>query len=184
MNTVTGEFLTLLLMSFALGMDSFSVGLGMGMFKLRLRQITLIACTVGFFHILMPLIGMIAGRYLSAQFGEYATYAGGLLLIILGFGMFISSVKGKNESFIAPVGVGLIIFAVSVSLDSLSVGLTLGIYGARTLLTITMFGLMATLLTLSGLLIGRKIQGLLGTYSQVLGGSVLLAFGVKLLLPI
>ncbi|MFS0783865.1 manganese efflux pump [Bacillus sp. 1P06AnD] len=184
MHATIGEFITLLLMAFALGMDSFSVGLGMGMYKLRLRQIGIIAATVGIFHIIMPLIGMSAGRFLSDQFGTYATYAGGLLLILLGLGMFISGLKGESNGFIVPVGFGLLVFALSVSLDSFSVGLTLGIYGARTFLAITLFGLMATMLTLAGLMIGRKVQGLLGVYSQVLGGSVLFAFGIKLLLPI
>lgn len=185
LDTMTGEILTLILMAIALGMDSFSVGLGMGMFKLRFRQIALITVTVGAFHIIMPLIGMFAGRFLSEQFGAYATFAGGLLLILLGISMLISSLRGDTDtSFIAPVGIGLILFALSVSLDSFSVGLTLGIYGARTLLTISLFGITAAILTLAGLLLGRKIQGLLGVYSQVLGGSVLFAFGVKLLLPI
>ena len=171
-------------MALALGMDSFSVGLGMGMYKLRLRQVLLISSTVGLFHVIMPLMGMLAGQFLSVKLGAYATYAGGLLLVLLGLGMFISGMKGQDDSFISPVGIGVIIFAVSVSLDSLSVGLTLGIYGARTVLAVTMFGIAATMLTFGGLLLGRKVQGLLGTYSQVLGGSVLLAFGVKLLLPL
>jgi len=42
--------------------------------------------------------------------------------------------------------------------------------------------LAAMILTWSGLLIGRKIQGLLGLYSEILGGSILCAFGLKLLL--
>lgn len=180
---MVGELLTLLLMAFALGMDSFSVGLGMGMFKLRMKQIAYIALTVGLFHVLMPLVGMMAGRFLSDQFGAYATYAGGLLLILLGIGMFISGLKGESESMIAPVGIGLFLFAISVSLDSLSVGLTLGIYGARTFLTVSLFGIVAMLLTLCGLLLGRKVQGVLGVYSQLLGGSVLMAFGIKLFLP-
>ena len=181
---MTGEFLTLLLMAIALGMDSFSVGLGMGMFKLRYRQIALIAGTVGIFHIIMPLIGMLGGRFLSDQFGAYATFAGGLLLVLLGIGMFISGLRKEDEtSFIAPIGLGLLVFALSVSLDSFSVGLTLGIYGAKTALAISLFGLAAMVLTLLGLLLGRRIQGMLGVYSQVLGGSVLFAFGVKLLIP-
>ena len=185
MNSVTGEFITLLLMALALGMDSFSVGLGMGMFKLRLKQVALISLTVGLFHIVMPLIGLISGQFLSVQFGTYATWAGGLLLILLGIGMFVSVFSGSGEqAIVAPVGIGLIIFALSVSLDSFSVGLTLGIYGARTWLTISLFGITATILTLLGLLLGRRVQGLLGTYSQVLGGSVLLAFGIKLIGPL
>ena len=34
-----GELITLSIMAFALGMDAFSVGLGMGMVKLRKKQI-------------------------------------------------------------------------------------------------------------------------------------------------
>ncbi len=179
-----GELITLLLMAFALGMDAFSVGLGMGMVKLRLKQIALIGLTVGFFHIWMPLLGMITGHFLSDTFGQVASYAGGILLIILGIQMFWASFHAEETSPIRPVGMGLIIFAVSVSLDSFSVGLTLGIYGVQTLLAIVCFGIVATVLTWGGLLLGRKVQGLLGQYSEALGGSILFMFGVKLLIPI
>ncbi|SFC21491.1 Putative Mn2+ efflux pump MntP [Bacillus sp. OV322] len=184
MNGISGELLTLLIMAFALGMDAFSVGLGMGMFKLRLKQILFIGLTVGFFHIWMPMLGMVAGRYISGHFGTIAAYAGGLLLVILGIQMFISGLRGGEGSLLAPVGMGLFIFSLSVSLDSFSVGLTLGIYGARTILTIICFGAAATILTWAGLLVGRKVQGLLGVYSEVLGGSILCAFGLKLLFSI
>ncbi|WP_260286894.1 manganese efflux pump MntP [Peribacillus aracenensis] len=185
MNTFAGEIITLLLMAFALGMDAFSVGLGMGMFKLRLRQILFIGLIVGIFHIWMPLLGMGAGRFISEKFGTFATYAGGLLLIILGIQMFIPGKKdgagARENKMLAPVGKGLFIFALGVSLDSFSVGLTLGIYGAKTILTVLCFGFAATLLTWAGLLLGRKMQGLLGVYSEILGGSILCAFGLKLL---
>ncbi|WP_057911901.1 manganese efflux pump MntP family protein [Peribacillus muralis] len=185
MNTIAGEIITLLLMAFALGMDAFSVGLGMGMFKLRLRQIFSIGLIVGMFHIWMPLLGMGAGRFISEKFGTFATYAGGLLLIILGIQMFIPGKKDESglssNKMLAPVGKGLLIFALGVSLDSFSVGLTLGIYGAKTVVTVLCFGVAATLLTWAGLLLGRKMQGLLGVYSEILGGSILCAFGIKLL---
>ncbi len=184
MDSMIAEFLTLLCMAFALGMDSFSVGLGMGMYKLRKRQILLISGTVGAFHVIMPLLGIMLGQFLSARMGVFAAIAGGLLLILLGAGMFLAGLKGKSEPFIAPVGYGLLLFATSVSLDSLSVGLSLGIYGARTALVVSLFGMAATILTLSGLLAGRRVRGVLGAYSQLFGGSILFAFGVKLLLPI
>ncbi|MFE8701863.1 manganese efflux pump MntP family protein [Cytobacillus sp. FJAT-54145] len=183
MTAIIGELLTLILMAFALGMDAFSVGLGMGMFQLRLRQIFKIGITIGLFHVWMPLLGMIAGRFLSDQFGAIASYLGGGLLILLGVQMIWSSFKDDDSTLITPVGMGLIIFALSVSLDSFSVGLTLGIYKAKTILVLICFGVGATILTWLGLLIGRRVQGILGTYSEALGGSILLAFGIKLLLP-
>lgn len=178
------ELLALILMAFALGMDAFSVGLGMGMFQLRLKQIFKIGLTVGFFHVWMPLVGMIAGRLLSAQFGIIAVYVGGILLILLGIQMIWLSMKKDGHTLITPFGFGLFLFAFSVSLDSFSVGLTLGIYGAKIILVLLCFGLGTIILTWLGLLIGRRVQGLLGSYSEALGGSILLIFGLRLLLPL
>lgn len=184
MAAIVGEIFTLCVMAFALGMDAFSVGLGMGMIRLRLGQIFKIGLLIGLFHVWMPMLGMIAGRFLSAQFGQYAAYAGGLLLLILGVQMIWSSLKSDESRLITPVGFGLYVFALSVSLDSFSVGLTLGIYKAKTIAVLICFGFAATILTWAGLLVGRKVQGWLGTYSEALGGSILLGFGLKLLLPI
>jgi manganese efflux pump family protein len=183
--SIIGEIFTLGIMAFALGMDAFSVGLGMGMIRLRLKQIFKIGIMIGLFHVWMPLLGMIAGRYLSDQFGTIAGYAGGMLLFTLGAQMIWSSFKNDEKGrLITPVGYGLLVFALSVSLDSFSVGLTLGIYKAKTVTVLFCFGIVATILTWAGLLLGRKVQGWLGTYSEALGGSILLGFGLKLLLPI
>ncbi len=179
--TILGEFITLFFMAFALGMDAFSIGLGMGLLGLRLKQIFYIGIIIGLFHIWMPLVGMGIGRYLSDQLGAIATYLGGILLLILGIQMIRSSFKEDDSRTITPEGFGLLIFALSVSLDSFSVGLSLGIYGARTVATILMFGIVSMVLTWLGLLLGRKVQGWFGSYSEALGGSILFAFGIKLL---
>jgi len=176
--------MTLFIMAFALGMDAFSVGLGMGLLKLRLKQIAYIGLIIGIFHIWMPLVGMVIGRLLSDQFGTLATHAGGILLGLLGIQMIIGSFKKEESTMITPVGWGLIVFALSVSLDSFSVGLSLGIYGAKTIITIMMFGFVSMVLTWLGLLLGRRFQSWFGSYSEALGGSILLAFGIKLLFAV
>ncbi|KGP71982.1 manganese efflux pump MntP family protein [Pontibacillus yanchengensis] len=176
-----GEMITLSLMALALGMDAFSVGLGMGMIPLRLRRIAIIGFTVGMFHIIMPFSGMVLGRFLSNQLGSFTTMGGGALLIILGVQMFRSSFKKDDEPALSPIGFGLIVFALSVSLDSFSVGLSLGMFGVRTVMTLLLFGIASMVLTWIGLLLGRKVQGLLGTYSEMLGGSILCGFGLQLI---
>jgi putative Mn2+ efflux pump MntP len=184
MSSIIGELITIIIMAFALGMDAFSISLGMGMYRLRFKQMLNIGFTVGVFHILMPLLGMIAGRFLSEKFDAVASYIGGGLLLILGVQMIWSSLRKESESLITPVGFGLLLFALSVSLDSFSVGLTLGIYGARTLLVLICFGAGAMLLSWLGLIIGRRVQGWLGQYSEVLGGAILLFFSFRLLFPL
>jgi len=176
-----GEFITLSLMAIALGMDAFSVGLGMGMIPLRLRRIFSIGVVVGLFHVIMPFAGIILGYFLSSQLGAIATYAGGILLLILGVQMFLSSFK-DSVTVLKPIGMGMIIFALSVSLDSFSVGLSLGMSNVRTVLTLILFGAVSMFLTWLGLLLGRRVQGVLGKYSEMLGGSILCSFGLQLIL--
>ncbi|MDG8483841.1 manganese efflux pump, partial [Streptococcus pneumoniae] len=84
MYELAGELLTLSIMAFALGMDAFSVGLGMGMVQLRFRQIIYIGLVIGIFHMFMPLFGMLTGQLLSGWLGLLATYIGGALLLVLG----------------------------------------------------------------------------------------------------
>ncbi|MBO9130083.1 manganese efflux pump [Bacillus sp. 165] len=171
-------------MAFALGLDAFSVSLGMGMIQLKMRQILYIGITIGTFHIIMPLIGIVIGRMLTDQFGSIATVAGGVLLLGLGFHIIYSCLFGEGKDGVLPVGFGLLLFSFSVSVDSFSVGLSLGIYGARTAVTVIMFGVVSMILTWTGLLIGRHAKQWLGMYGELLGGSILVGFGLKLLFPI
>lgn len=182
MSEFIGELITLIIMGFALSMDAFSVGLGMGMYQIRLRQIFKIGITIGLFHIIMPLLGMVTGHFLSERFGDIAAILGGVLLLIIGVQMIWSGFQEKENSVFTPAGVGLLLFSISVSIDSFSVGLTLGIYGAKIVMVILSFGIGACILSWLGLLLGRKVQGWLGTYSEALGGSILMIFGIKLLL--
>ncbi|MEC1259263.1 manganese efflux pump MntP family protein [Bacillus swezeyi] len=183
-DVLIGEILTLSIMAFALGMDAFSVGLGMGMAKLRRSQIFQIGVIIGLFHVIMPLGGMIAGQFLSDALGALAGYIGGALLLVLGIQMIAASLNKSGEQMISPNGFGLFIFAVGVSLDSFSVGLSLGLYGTKPILTICLFGLFSMVLTWAGLLLGKQVQSWIGAYSEALGGAILLSFGLKLLLPI
>ena len=176
-----GPIFAILMMAFALGMDAFSVGMGMGMIELRLKQIAKIGMTIGLFHVMMPLLGMMIGYILSDYFGSVAQMAGGVLLLLLGAQMIFSSFQ-QEDKILRPVGLGLILFALSVSLDSFSVGLSLGIFGARVFVTIIAFGLVSMFLTWAGLLVGRKFQQFFGPYSEALGGCILFAFGIKLML--
>ncbi|GAE33625.1 manganese efflux pump MntP [Halalkalibacter akibai] len=176
------ELFTLFIMASALGMDAFSVALGMGMLGLRLRQIFHIGVTIGAFHIVMPLLGMLTGKLLSNYFGMIATYIGGGLLLIIGLQMVIASFKSDEESSIEPIGFGLILFAVGVSLDSFSAGLSFGILGAKTALTVIMIGVMSMILSWVGLLIGARFQKYIGSYGELLGGFILIGFGLKLIL--
>lgn len=173
-------------MGFALGMDAFSLAIGMGMLGLRYKHIFKIGIMIGIFHVIMPFLGIIIGKFLTQYFGMVAVMIGGILLIGLGFQMIYTALfsEDHNERFLQPEGFGLILFALSVSVDSFSVGLSLGMIGTKTIVTLLSFGLMSMALSWLGLIIGKKVQGYIGAYGELLGGCILLGFGLKLLWPI
>ncbi|MNE97204.1 manganese efflux pump MntP [compost metagenome] len=72
----------------------------------------------------------------------------------------------------------MLLLAVSVSIDSFSVGITLGMFAANIWATILLFGFFGGLLSMAGLLLGRKVSGNLGEYGEACGGAILFVFGI------
>src|SRR5699024_7738653 len=171
-----GEIVSLVFMAAALGMDAFSVGLGIGMQRLRLKRIALIGLIIGLFHIGMPFIGIVLGKAISVQIGHYTTLAGGLLMVGIGAQMFFSAFNHEIKKIVQPVGVVLLILACTVSIDSFFVVISLVISGVITAITLLMFGGASMIITWGGMLLGRKVRGLVGAYSVFLGGSILCVF--------
>ncbi|OPH51309.1 hypothetical protein BC351_34645 [Paenibacillus ferrarius] len=178
-----GQLLTIMILAIALGLDAFSLGIGIGMKGIRLLDILKISFMIGIFHVIMPLMGMFMGQYVSLLLGNVATAAGGCLLILLGSHMVYSSIRGEEAtSFDHRTLWGLTIFALSVSIDSFSVGVSLGMFATDIVLTVLIFGLFGGLLSIAGLLVGRRVSGWVGEYGEAFGGLILLAFGIMLLL--
>ncbi|UFJ40188.1 manganese efflux pump MntP family protein [Brevibacillus humidisoli] len=178
-----GQFLTFLMIAIALGMDAFSLGIGVGMVGMRLREVIRVSVTIGLFHMAMPLLGILVGIYLSEMVGDVAVLVGGGVLTMLGMHMLWNGLFGSTaQSMMQPSGIGLYLFAFSVSLDALSVGLSFGLMNVNRLVAVTLFGLIGGLMSGFGLLLGRRVGGWLGGYSELLGGLILLIFGIKFMM--
>ncbi|HJV45247.1 MAG TPA: manganese efflux pump MntP family protein [Bacillota bacterium] len=182
-----GQFYTIFLIGFALGMDAFSLGIGLGMLGVRLKTIAKVSMVIGFFHILMPLAGIVAGIFLSSFVGHIASFVGGLILCFLGANMLWGSFFNKHEdhsdrSFNQTKGIGLLLFALSVSLDALSVGFTFGLFEVDISLALIIFGLLGMFMSAAGLLLGRFVGDRLGGFGEALGGVIILGFGIKFML--
>lgn len=180
----TGQLITIIIMAIALGMDAFSLGIGIGLRGIRLLDVLKISIVIGLFHIIMPLIGMFMGQYAGHLLGSVATITGGALLIMLGIHMIYSSVWGQEETRAIDHRTlwGLIVFALSVSIDSMSVGVSLGLFATDLILTVMMFGAFGGAMAVIGLLLGRRAGYWIGGYGEALGGIVLLAFGIRFLI--
>jgi len=173
----------LLLIALALGTDAFSLCLGLGMTGVSSFQTITISLIILAFHIGMPLLGWEIGEVTGRFLGQAAGIAGALLLFYLGARMIWHSLQ-KNCSLVPKIilikGWGVLLLGLSVSIDALAVGFTLGTRGTNLVLTVLTFGFTAGAMTLCGLLLGSWLGRWIGERAQLLGGVILVGIGIKL----
>ncbi|HEY4600792.1 MAG TPA: manganese efflux pump [Cerasibacillus sp.] len=175
------EIGSFLFIAIALGMDAFSISLILGIQNIRLKTALLLSILIGTCHMILPAIGIVLGQALLNNIGHVTTILSGLLLFGIGIHMFIGAFSSYERKAFQLAGFGFILLALSVSIDSFSVGLSFGMSGIHSFIMILLFGFVSSFLTLLGLLIGRKISGMLSTYSELLGGSILMIFGLTII---
>ncbi|PWI58014.1 hypothetical protein BM613_06050 [Sulfoacidibacillus thermotolerans] len=163
-------------------MDAFSLGLGLGAQGLRWRDVGRLSLIISLFHLLLPLLGVWIGDVLYARFGDIVQKITAVVMMFLGSQMIVKSLQFEmgiqpppfRAHFLQLVG-----FAFGVSIDALSVGLTLGTLGMTPVVPAAMFALLSGALSMVGLYIGRQVNARLGRYGQLAGGAILAFLGLK-----
>ena len=170
--------ITLLLLGFALSLDSFRVSLGLGTLKLsRLRQLQIVIA-FGVCDALAPLIGLLIGKSLLEFVGPWVEHLGPLLLCAYGvYVIYIAkrcagTETGETDRWMV---LGL---PLSLSLDNLIAGTTLGMIGFPVVLSIAIIGAMSSLFSLIGLRLGRTAVNLLRIRADLIGGVVLVVIAL------
>ena len=183
--------LTVLLIAVALGMDAFSMAVGIGVSGVRRRYIFLVSTVVCLFHILMPLAGLTLGAVAGQLAGRLAGILGACVLIFIGLKGLMGITKremavGSNtvllgSGMVAFGPLALVVLAGSVSLDALSVGFGLGTFNVALPLTVFVFGAVAGLMTAGGFVFGSCLGNRLEDKAGFAGALILLLMGIKLL---
>jgi len=177
------SLITLLLLAVALGTDAFSLAVGIGLRGVTNREVVRVSATIGVFHIMMPLVGLYLGQLFGKIVGDAASFFGALILIVLGIRMIREGCKSRphKRETVQLFGWSLIMFALSVSLDALSVGFSLGTVAQDIIRIVLILGLTSMLMTAIGLKFGSFLGGFVGERAELLGGLVLVAVGIKIL---
>ncbi|WP_440897921.1 manganese efflux pump MntP [Amphibacillus sp. Q70] len=171
---------TPLVLSFVVALDAFSVCLGIGLQPLRLRKIATIGLWIGIFHMFMPLLGLLIGALLAEWITSLTELISGMLLFGLGAQMIFQTFAETFRSN-PPKKFNLtaiIVLAFSVSIDSFPIGISLGMSGFLTTVTILLFGGVSTLMSWTSLLIGKKVQRNLDRSLAWIGGAILCLLGL------
>ena len=164
--------ITLLLLGFALSLDSFRVSVGLGTLKLsRLRQLQIVIA-FGVCDALAPLIGLLIGKSLLEFIGPWVEHLGPLLLCAYGVYVIYIAQHCETDRWMV---LGL---PLSLSLDNLIAGTTLGMIGFPILLSVTIIGVMSSVLSLAGLRLGHTAINFLRVRGDLIGGVVLVVIAL------
>ncbi len=197
-----------LLISVSLSMDAFAVSLSNGLTakKMPVKYMILTALSFGLFQGIMPLIGYLLGSLFEKWIEVAVPIIGFCILFLLGAKMIFDSVRDimkekkakekETDNLSCPncldnkeekpykFGVKtLIIQSVATSIDALTVGLVY--IGKSPLETYVTFALIAVItfgICVGGVFIGQKFGDKLKSKSGILGGLILIAIGLKLLI--
>ena len=176
-----------LLVAVALGCDAFAVGLGVGTRFCSRRQVFRLSFHFGLFQFLMPLLGWFLGQNLvgvTRQWGPWIAFA--LLFFIgakMGYESLCSPESGREEKCPDPTrGFSLVMLSTATSIDALGVGFSIGILGQDLLGAAIWIGVIACAMTWLAMKLGNRLSESFGHRMGVIGGIILMAIAVKLLM--
>ena len=164
-----------------LGLDSFAVAAAIGASRAlsgwqRLR----ISLVFVIFEGGMPLIGLGLGTALARGIGQVADYLAGAAVIAIGAWMLLAGDKDDEERaarITTSRGLALIAVGLSISLDELAIGFTIGLAHLPVTAVIVAIALQAFLAAQLGLAIGAKIGERWRERAEQIAGITLILLG-------
>lgn len=164
----------------ALGLDTFAVAVGLGISGLDRRQQLKFGLSFALAEGAMPLAGFLLGQVAAKAAGRIASYAAILLLLAVGLCAIWEAFHEEEREFEADTPWKLIVLAISVSLDELAVGFSLGLLHVPVLLAVLYIAVQAFVVTLIGTAVGKKVGEVLAERAELVSGLALVGLAVFL----
>lgn len=178
------------ILAVALSMDAFAVAVckGLSVSKLKISHMLITGAYFGFFQGFMPLIGYLLGKQFASLITSVDHWIAFILLGIIGFNMIRESREkdddcecGKNsEGKFSPRA--MLPLAVATSIDALAVGITLAFLKVDLIPSVSFIGITTFVLSAIGVKIGNIFGSRYKSVSELIGGIVLIAMGIKILI--
>jgi len=177
--------LEIFLIAIALGMDAFSVAIckGLAMSKLEWKKGLKIAGFFGFFQALMPTLGYMIGKNFESYIIHIDHWIAFILLLAIGLNLLKDGVQKNADTeddkfdFKTLFGLG-----IATSIDALAVGITFSFLEVGILLAVLIIGMTAFVMSVIGIKIGSIIGDKFNQKAKLLGGFLLIAIGLKILI--
>ncbi len=177
--------LKLLLFVLPLGLDTFAISAALGLQGLPKRDRLKVSLLLSAFEMTMPVVGLFVGRGLGAAIGSVAEYLAAAALIGLGVYMLRTDEEAEGQkvaSLSSTGGLAMIGLGISISLDELAMGFTIGLLHLSLVLAVILIGLQAFVVAQIGLRLGSRLGEAAREWAERLAGIALVGLGLLILI--
>ena len=168
------SFFSIFIIAISLSMDAFSLALVYGMIGINIKKKIYLSIIVGIYHFIMPIIGLYFGKLLRNLID--LNIVASIILIYLGIDLIISNFKKDEKLSVSKSG--FLMFGLSVSIDSLMVGIGLKAITNNYIISSLIFSITSFIFTYLGLSLGNVIGSKVGEYSKMAGGIILIVLAI------
>jgi putative Mn2+ efflux pump MntP len=174
------------LIAVSMGVDAFAVCISAGTMPQAEgpRPAFRLAFHFGLFQFLMPVSGWLVGVTIARAIASVDHWIAFGLLAFVGVRMIRSGMDPNHESSMNNPSRGwtLVLLSLAVSIDALAVGFSLGLIGVFVWYPAIAIGVITGLMSLLGLRLGIKLGRYFGKRMELIGGLVLLAIGIRIVM--
>ena len=168
-----------------LSMDAFAVSVckGLSIGKTKAKHCLTAGLYFGIFQALMPLAGYLLASTVAARISGCSHYIAFILLALIGANMIREAIKGDEENRDSAMDFRTMLpRAVATSIDAFAVGVSYALINVRIVPAVLFIGATTFLISAAGVSLGSFIGGKLRKTAAIVGGSVLIIIGIKILL--
>jgi len=170
-----------LALSFGLAMDATAVAAARGL-TARRNEIIVLPLLFGVFQSGMAALGWLAGAWGGPYFAAYNHWVAFGLLFLIGGKMLIEALRGGEDAEEDRSGLGTyLMLAFATSIDAAAAGITLPLLEVSPAVALALIGVVTFACSFAGHWLGRVAGKHLGQGLEILGGLVLIAIGVRVL---
>ena len=168
-----------LVLGFVLSLDNFRVSIALGTVPFGFKRAVQVALVFGLWDAIMPLVGLLLGREIGESVGNVAELVGAAALGGYGIYLVITALRNPEPDELdhpwALFGIPL-----TLSLDNLFAGASLGMLGFPPVASAAVFGVITAVMSLVGLRVGRAAARLVRIRPDLLSGVTLIIAAVAL----
>lgn len=179
------SIIELFILALGLSMDAFAVSICKGLSVPKLQAKHCLTCGIYFggFQALMPLLGWLLGIRFQSLITNIDHWIAFVLLAVIGANMIKESFSKEEECPDASFGFKtMLTLAVATSVDALAVGVTFAFLDVAIVPAVLLIGATTFVCSAVGVKIGNVFGNRFESKAEFLGGLVLIAIGLKILI--